>query len=332
MAKTPEGQTQALRKNIPSSPKNSTATYAFFYTENCWGGGSPMDTAKGTGVVVSNGGKIADYVKEKRIVQPNPYLLCIPTTYGTGSEVTNTTVLTDETTKFKHTLLCDTLTPSAVILDPNLSKSLPFAVARATGLDTLTHAVEAFVSVLASPFTDALAFQAMTIVAGQLKRAVENDVEAVGRMLTASTLAGMSFCNAGLGVCHALAHALGGYYDLGHGLVNGMLLPYVVQFNLNSRPDRFQQVALALGGGVNGGSRRYGAAAQSISLIQNLLKELRFPANLKELGVRSQDIPHLAQTALLTGIHKTNPQKCVAPELEGVLHKALNGDLDLGES
>ncbi|WP_100330273.1 iron-containing alcohol dehydrogenase [Bacillus xiapuensis] len=298
-----------------------------YNSENCdsvvtLGGGSSHDAGKGIALVAANGGTIHDY--EGVDVSRNPMvpLVAINTTAGTGSEVTKFTIITDSKRKIKMAIVDKHVTPAISINDPELMAGMPPALTAATGLDALTHAVEAYVSTAATPITDALAMQAIKIIPKYLPRAVANgqDMEAREQMVYAQSLAGMAFNNASLGYVHAIAHQFGGFYNYPHGVCNAILLPHVCKFNLIARTDRFAEIAEFLGESVHELSTRE-AAEKGIQAIERLAKDLNIPSGFKELGAKEEDIPVLAENAMKDACALTNPRK---PKLEEVIQIIQN--------
>lgn len=281
------------------------------------GGGSSHDAGKGIALVAANGGKIHDYEGVDQSKEPMVPLIAINTTAGTGSELTKFTIITDTKRKVKMAIVDKHVTPTLSINDPELMVGMPPGLTAATGLDALTHAVEAYVSTDATPITDALAIQAMEIIPRFLPRAVANgeDMEAREQMAYAQSLAGMAFNNASLGYVHAIAHQFGGFYNFPHGVCNAILLPYVCRFNLISREERFADIAAFLGNNVYGLSTRE-AAEEGIQTMERLARDLDIPKGFSELGAKEQDIETLAKHAMEDATALTNPRK---PKLEEVI-------------
>lgn len=286
------------------------------------GGGSPHDAAKGIALVAANGGKIHDYEGVDQSKQPIVPLIAVNTTAGTASEMTRFTIITDTTRKVKMAIVDKHITPVLSINDPVLMVPMPPFLTAATGLDALTHAVEAYVSTAATPITDACAIQAIKIIAEFLPRAVANgeDMEAREQMVYAQFLAGMAFNNASLGYVHAIAHQFGGFYDLPHGLCNALLLPHVCRFNLIARMRRFAEIAEYLGEATYGLSTR-DAAELAITAIVKLSSDLGISGGFKEMGAKEEDIETLAKNAMKDATAATNPRH---PELKEVMQIIKN--------
>jgi len=281
------------------------------------GGGSSHDCAKGIGIVATNGGHIRDYEGIDKSTKAMPPFIAINTTAGTASEMTRFCIITNTSTKVKMAIVDWRVTPNVAINDPLLMMGMPPALTAATGMDALTHAVEAYVSTIATPVTDACALQAIRLISENLRAAVANgaDVEARDNMAYAEYLAGMAFNNASLGHVHAMAHQLGGYYDLPHGVCNAILLPHVERFNLIAKMDRFVDIAVAMGEPVEGLSPR-AAAEKALDAIVTLSRDVGIPSGLKELGVKREDIPIMAENAQKDACGLTNPR---CPTLEDVI-------------
>jgi len=288
------------------------------------GGGSSMDTAKGVSILTTNPGPLQEYEGPDKVPNAVTPIIAVPTTAGTGAEVTATTVLTDHDRKYKLSIRSPHLIPVVALLDPCLLCSLPPKVIAATGMDALVHAVESYISLGASPLTDQLAMAAIRTIAENIRLFYANpeNIEAAGNMLLASTMAGMSFTNARLGCVHALAHALGGFYNIPHGLACAVLLSRAIAYNLISNPVKIAQIASGMGADVHG-LNRMEAARLAVSEIEMLTTHLDLPTHLQELSVRKEDIPLLVESALKTGIHASSPRKIGREGLEIILRAAL---------
>ena len=282
------------------------------------GGGSPHDCGKGIGLVVSNGGSIKDYEGVDKSTKPMPPFIAINTTAGTASELTRFCIITDTSRKVKMAIVDWRVTPTIAINDPLLMAGMPPGLTASTGMDALTHAVEAYVSTIATPVTDACALKAIELVAQNLRAAVANGGDMVARdnMAYAEYLAGMAFNNASLGHVHAMAHQLGGFYDLPHGVCNAILLPHVERFNMIAKMDRFVDIAKAMGERVENLSRRE-AAEKAIEAIKTLSRDIGIPSGLTALGVKEKDLKIMAENAQKDACGLTNPR---CPSLEDVIN------------
>lgn len=307
-------------ETVPNpTDKNVHDGLKVFNENNCdtiisLGGGSSHDCAKGIGIVATNGGNIRDYEGIDKSSRPMPPFIAINTTAGTASEMTRFCIITNTDTKVKMAIVDWRVTPNVAINDPLLMIGMPPSLTAATGMDALTHAVEAYVSTIATPVTDACALQAISLISKYLRPAVANgeDIEARDKMAYAEYLAGMAFNNASLGYVHAMAHQLGGFYDLPHGVCNAILLPHVERFNLIAKVDRFVDIAKAMGENVDGLSTRE-AAEKALKAIEKLSQDVGIPAGLKELGVKKEDIPIMAKNAMKDACGLTNP-RCPTPQ------------------
>lgn len=272
------------------------------------GGGSPHDCAKGIALVASNGGKIADYEGVDRSAKPQLPLISINTTAGTASEMTRFCIITDTARHIKMAIVDKNVTPILSVNDSELMIGMPKGLTAATGMDALTHAVEAYVSIAANPITDACALKAVTMISESLRKVVDNggDVQARENMAYAQFLAGMAFNNASLGYVHAMAHQLGGFYNLPHGVCNAVLLPHVQAYNIQAAAGRLKDIAQAMGVDVSAMSDEQGAKA-CIEEIRKMAKDVGIPAGLKELGVKEEDFKTLAENALKDACAITNP-------------------------
>jgi alcohol dehydrogenase len=290
-----------------------------------FGGGSPHDCAKGIALVATNGGKIQDYEGLNKSPKPQMPLIAINTTSGTASQMTRFCIITDESRHVKMAIVDWHTTAILAVDDAELMVAMPPSLTAATGMDALTHAVEAYVSIIATPVTDCAALKAIELVSGYLRRAVKNgnDMEAREMMTYAEYLAGVAFNNASLGYVHAMAHQLGGFYDLPHGVCNAILLPAVEDYNAKVVPERFVDIAKAMGKDVAGLSAT-AAAAVALAAIRELSADIGIPAGLKDLkGFKESDIPTLAANALKDACGATNPKQATQEEIENIYKAAI---------
>ncbi|KMM80030.1 L-threonine dehydrogenase [Pseudomonas deceptionensis] len=288
------------------------------------GGGSPHDCAKGIALCATNGGHIRDYEGVDRSAKPQLPLVSINTTAGTASEMTRFCIITDEERHVKMAIVDRNVTPLLSVNDPELMVAMPKSLTAATGMDALTHAIEAYVSTAANPITDACAIKAMELISQNLRQAVNDgkDLTARENMAYAQFMAGMAFNNASLGFVHAMAHQLGGFYDLPHGVCNAVLLPHVQTFNADVCAARLTDVAHALGADVRGLSPEEGAQA-AIAAIRTLARDVEIPAGLRDLGAKLDDIPILATNALKDACGFTNPRKADQGQIEEIFRNAF---------
>ncbi|MCW8348889.1 L-threonine dehydrogenase [Vibrio sp. ZSDZ65] len=289
-----------------------------------FGGGSPHDCAKGIALLATNGGEIKDYEGVDVSAKPQLPLISINTTAGTASEMTRFCIITDEARHIKMAIVDKNVTPIVSVNDPELMLAKPASLTAATGMDALTHAIEAYVSVAATPVTDAVAIKAIEMVQANLREAVRNgdNLEARDNMAYAQFMAGMAFNNASLGYVHAIAHQLGGFYDLPHGVCNAILLPHVQDYNAKVVPARLADVARAMG--VNTADMNDAQAANAgLEAIRQLSKDVNIPSGLEELGVSKDDFDVLAQNALKDACGFTNPKQASHDEVVAILAAAL---------
>ncbi len=288
------------------------------------GGGSSHDCAKGIGMVATNGGTIRDCEGLNKTSKPMPPFVAINTTAGTASEMTRFCIITNTSTKVKMAIVDWRCTPNVAINDPVLMVGKPAALTAATGMDALTHAVEAYVSTIATPITDACAIKAIELVADYLRPVVANgdNLEARDKMAYAEYLAGMAFNNASLGYVHAMAHQLGGFYNLPHGVCNAILLPSVCEFNMIANPQRFADIAVAMGENIEGLSV-VEAAAQGIAAIRTLSADIGIPAGLSVLNVKEEDLATMAGNAQNDACMLTNPRKANLDQVVAIYKAAM---------
>lgn len=288
------------------------------------GGGSPHDCAKGIALVAANGGDIRDYEGVDRSAKPQLPMIAINTTAGTASEMTRFCIITDEVRHIKMAIVDKHVTPVLSVNDSSLMVGMPKSLTAATGMDALTHAIEAYVSTAATPITDACALKAMTMIAENLAYAVEDGSNAAAReaMAYAQFLAGMAFNNASLGYVHAMAHQLGGFYDLPHGVCNAILLPHVQTFNCKVAASRLRDCAQAMGVDVSQMTAEQGAQA-CIAEIRSLARQVNIPVGLRDLNVKEADFPILATNALKDACGFTNPVQATHDEIMAIYRAAM---------
>ena len=288
------------------------------------GGGSPMDVAKMIGVVAANGGRIDQYLGPDKVEKDLPPLVCVPTTYGTGSEVTPFAVLTNPKTKNKDPVISWKIAPQVGILDPELVAALPTSVGAPTGMDALTHAIESYTNLMATPITEGLAMQAIQLIGENIRLACANayEVEATENMLIASALAGIAFSQTRLGNVHAMSHPVGAYFDVHHGMANAILLPYVMEFNLPARVEKFAHIANLLGADTDN-MTDYEAAHLAVETVWNLNDDLGIAATLSEVGVKSSAVLPMTKAAMKSGNIAVNPRQTTQRDIEQIFRNAL---------
>lgn len=290
------------------------------------GGGSPLDVAKGVSVLATNGGSILDYVGVNLIPKLGIPKFLIPTTSGTGAEVTKNAIFTDQKEKLKKGVVSKYLLPDVAIVDSDLTLSVPPAVTAATGMDALTHAIESYTSPKATIQTDLYALKAIELIGASLRRAVAfgSDQEAREKVALGSVFAGISLANAGVGAVHACAYPLGGKFGTGHGVTNALLLPYIMEYNMIGDLRKFSNIARALGEVTDMLSLREQAELASKAVF-SLSRDIGIPQKLSEFGVKKEDIPGLAEASMkVTRLMDNNPKKLTLEEVQECLYKACD--------
>jgi alcohol dehydrogenase len=273
------------------------------------GGGSVIDTAKGMCIVMKEGGSLRNFQGMQMLTRQQTPHIVIPTTAGTGSEVTSGAVVMDKDQGQKIIIFEYFNTPRVAILDPQMTEKLPPNLTASTGMDAMTHAVESYVSQHRNPISDAAALHAVRLVVKYLPRAVENgsDLVARGQMQIAALLAGWAFSNAMVGLVHAMAHSLGAVRGIPHGLANAMLLAHVMRYNLDEVPRLTADIAAAMGAATES-MDRWQAAEAAIAAIEALTKKIGLPRRLREVGVEKNVLPKCAELALTDGAIVYNPK------------------------
>ncbi len=288
------------------------------------GGGSCIDAAKGVAILAGNGGSILDYAGVDKAGAAIPPLVMIPSTSGTGADVSQFCIVSDTSRHTKVTIMGRALVPDISITDPRLLTTMPDALNAATGLDALTHGIEAYVSLAHNPLTDVHALTAVRLVASDLERTLLRplDTEARTAMAQASLEAGLAFTNAILGATHAMSHQVGGLLDAPHGVVNGVLLPHVIRYNAALVPERFVPLATAVGLPAQGAPPQE-VAEMLAGWVRALADRVGVPRGLRELGVSEADLPRLARTTLDDACLTTNPRGAGAADVEALFRAAL---------
>lgn len=288
------------------------------------GGGSALDTAKAIGLMLVNDGNIKDYVGIGKVPRAGAPVIAVPTTAGTGSELTIWSVLSDKVAKAKISVGSALNCPAIALLDPELTLSLPPQITAATGMDALTHALESYVNTATQPISEAMSDQAMTLIARSLSKAVADgsDVEARGDMLLASTIAAMAFNSTRLGLVHAFAMPLGAKFGIPHGLVNAIMLPEVMRFNHLANPRKFARIAEIFGEKTAGLSVEE-AAALSVSAIEKLKLDVGITAKLSNFGVTEARFDEIVDEAMLSGNVPVNPRQPTNDDMKALLRAEL---------
>lgn len=320
-----EGISYALFSGVTSNPKDHEVTEGarIYKNEGCSaivavGGGSPMDCAKGIGIVSSNGSNVISFEGVDNVPLPGPPLICVPTTAGTSADVSQFAIITDTVRKIKIAIVSKSVIPDAALIDPETTVSMSEELTASTGLDALTHAVEAYVSNAHSPITDLHALEAVRLVSANLVRAIRNpaDGEARTNMMMGSLHAGLAFSNASLGAVHSMAHSLGGMMDFPHGEANAVLLPYVIEYNFPAAAERYRRIDEAMGLPDR-------KSSDIVAAFVRLQKEAGVDKRLGAMGLQKDDIPALARTAMSDACMVTNPRRPTVRDIENIYEKAL---------
>ncbi|MHC1701763.1 MAG: alcohol dehydrogenase-like regulatory protein ErcA [Humidesulfovibrio sp.] len=289
------------------------------------GGGSPMDCAKGIGIVCANGRHILDYEGVDNVPAPCPPLICVPTTAGSSADVSQFAIITDTTRKVKIAIVSKAVVPDAALIDPALTVTMGRGITADTGVDALTHAVEAYVSNAHGPITDLFALEAVRRIARHLPAAIENpeDLDARGGMMLGSMYAGLAFSNAILGAVHAMAHSLGGLLDLPHGQCNAILLDHVIDYNFAAAPERYTDIGVALGASIPPGADLEEKRSLVLAQVRALKAAVGSTATLASLGVTLADLERLSEFAMNDPCMVTNPKAPTALDIRAVFEHAL---------
>ncbi|MFD1707851.1 iron-containing alcohol dehydrogenase [Siminovitchia sediminis] len=293
------------------------------------GGGSVLDTAKGLSVLFSNGGSIADYYGYDIYKNKTYPMFAVPTTVGTGSESGNAAVFTDNSNnlKTKKLIFGEDLFPEVAFLDAELLKNMPSHLISSTGMDALTHAIEGYVANWSSHVTDSLNLHAVRVIGSSIRQATAHseNLEAMHSMLLASTIAGLGMANSGLGMVHGISHAIGAQYDAPHGIVNAILLPYLLEYNWIANPEKFSHIADALRVNIQGLSVE-DAAKAAVEHVKTMTAEVGIPDNLSAIGVDDSKIDLLTDIAFNDQQYMVpNPRKMSRQDIYDILQKAIAG-------
>jgi len=326
-----EGIETAVFSSVSANPRDSEvmAGADFYHQEHCdvivaVGGGSPMDCAKGIGIVSTNRQHILAMEGIDKVTIPGPPLICIPTTSGTSADVSQFAIINDTGDKKKIAIISKTMVPDVALIDPLTTVSMPPYLTACTGMDALVHAVEAYVSTANSPLLDLHALEAVRLVYDNLPKvlATPDDIELRGKMTLASLQAGLAFSNASLGAVHAMAHSLGGLLDLPHGECNALLLGHVVNFNFPEANDRYLKIGQAMG--IDFRNMEADTMKNAIFTRINTLKQaVGIKKTLGQQGATAADIPTLAQKALKDPCMVTNPRIAGQRDIEVIYEEAL---------
>lgn len=326
-----QGVTARVWSGLTPNPKDHeiAAGHQMYAEHGCdvlvaVGGGSVIDAAKGVAVLAANGGDILDYEGVDKAQLPIPPLVVVPSTSGTGADVSQFCIVTDTTRNTKVTILGRSLVPDITVIDPRLLTTMPEWLNAATGLDALTHGVEAYVSLGHNRLTDHHALRAVRMVTDNLVHTIERPAEMSARVLMAQAAleAGLAFTNAILGAAHAMSHQVGGLLDLPHGVINGVLLPHVIRFNAELDPQPYADIAAALGVAPPGCPADEAALALA-DRIDRLAVDVGVPRGLSQLGVTDQDVPILAKNALHDACMSTNPRPADEAQMQALFRAAM---------
>ena len=288
------------------------------------GGGSAMDCAKAIGIVSASRQHILEFEGVDNVERPGPPLLCVPTTAGSGAEVSQFTLVTNVARKVKTAIASKTLIPDAALLDPEVTVTMPPELTAHTGLDALSHAMEAYVSNAHGPMTDLLAREAVRLIAANLLAAMRRpaDLTARGAMLLASLYAGMAFSNAILGAVHAMSHSLGGLLDLPHGLCNAILMEHVANYNFAAAPQRYTEIGRLLGARIADDAGEDDKREAVVSAIRDFRHAAGVTTGLAALGVEAAAVGELARNALDDPCLLTNPRQPSQTDIEALYEDA----------
>jgi alcohol dehydrogenase len=289
-----------------------------------FGGGSPIDAAKAVAVLAIQGGKAKDYRGIEKVQGDCLPIITIPTTAGTGSEITFSSVITDTQEKFKFTIKSTAIAAKTALIDPELTVTIPPLITAGTGIDALTHAIEGYTANCTEPIAEAAGLYAVEFIASNVVEAVKNgeNLEARDKMMMGSLLAGLSFSHADVGSVHCMAESMGGVYDAPHGMCNAILLPYVMEYNLPYAEYKYARVARAMGIMEYNDQR---AAARGIELIKKLVKEIGLPG-IRYLGINPGDFEMLAEMSFQNGSNSSNPRPMTKEDYLLLFNRAYDSD------
>lgn len=325
------GLTYTVFSGVTSNPRAEEvmAGAELYQNEGCdvivaVGGGSPMDCAKGIGIVSTNKKHILEFEGIDQVPTPGPPLICIPTTGGTSADVSQFAIITNVQEKIKFAIISKTVVPDVSLIDPVTLTTMDSYLTACTGLDALTHAIEAFVSNAHSPVTDMNALEAIRLISSNLLRAIvePDNIKVRANMMLGSLEAGLAFSNAILGAVHAMAHSLGGFLDLAHGECNAILLEHVMAFNFPAATDRYLRIGEAMSLDLRGMSLNEKKSA-IVAEVARLKKAAGVERRLAQLGVHRTDVPVLTRKAIKDPCLVTNPRWASRRDIEVVYEEAL---------
>lgn len=318
---------------VEPNPKSSTITKIVdLYKDTKFdailaiGGGSSIDTAKAVAIMMKNEGHILDYEGVEKIPNEGVPMIAVPTTAGTGSEVTASTIITDEKTLFKAAVISTKIFPKIAILDAKLTLNCPRHITSSTGMDALTHAIESYLSKQKNPVSNAIALRAIKLIEENITRAYYygTDIESRANMLEAAMLAGYAFSQTRLGNVHAISQAFGGLFDIPHGVANATLLPYVLEYNLPAAINEYVEISKAL----NVFDENLSAKENALNVVKkifNMNKELEIPLYTKELGVNLDYIDQIVKDSMRSGNVLVNPRLTTAKDIEYLVRVSYDG-------
>ncbi len=289
------------------------------------GGGSPMDAAKGIALLMTNKGKITDYFGTDKVKEQALPIIAIPTTAGTGSEVTKYAVITDKKKMLKQIIGSFHISPVLAILDPMLTLSMPASLTANTGVDALSHAIESYVCTKANPVSDILALESIRLIAEALPGAVSQpeNIEVRKKMLFASSIAGIALTSSGAGIIHGMGYSITLYYGAPHGLANALLMPEAMEFNLVANPSKYKNIAAAMGKKVEGLLEK-DAARLSVVAVRELSEKIGIPRGLKEIGVKEESLAGFAKTVGKNErVLSLNPRRPSTKEIEEIYKRSM---------
>lgn len=316
---------------VSSNPRDHevTAGAVAYHSSRCdvivaVGGGSPMDCAKGISVVSVNGGDILEFEGVDRVDAPGPPLICIPTTAGSSADVSQFAIITKVVDQVKVAIISKSVVPDVALIDPATTLTMDRHLTLCTGLDALSHAIEAYVSTAASDLTDLHALEAIRLLHQYLPETLGrlDDLVLRDRIMLASLQAGLAFSNASLGAVHAMAHSLGGLLDLPHGECNGLLLDHVIAYNYSGAPERYDRIGAIFGAEVPSSSAEQRCRAV-VASIREFKEHLGLQSGLGRRGVRREDLPLLARKAAADPCLVTNPRPAQRDDIEAIYRQAL---------
>lgn len=314
----PDPRIEVVERSVEKAKKEDVDLIIGF------GGGSSLDIAKVTSILLTNSGKIDSFFGIDLVPNPGKPVILAPTTAGTGSEVTPIAILSDTREKLKKGIVSPTLFPEVAIVDPKLTIGLSPSVTAFTGMDALTHAIEAYYSINATCLSDLFALRAMELISKNIRVAYANgeNLSARTNMMEGSLLAGIAFANAGVGAVHAFAYPLGGEFHLAHGLTNTLMLPYVMRYNILGCPEKFARMAEAFGEKVESLSVLDGAEI-AVRFVERLSDDIRVPRRLRDVGIPENAITKLAEAAMkVTRLLANNPRKITLEDAIAIYNSA----------